>query len=122
MPGIKLLTNLDPKKCLKVAWRTAQDMGYSLSPIEETSKRFGATKGNLLMNLIAGPLAPRSAFEITVESYSDTNEVSLETNQPWITSGAIGVSRVRKRADELLDAIGRAIENEGGAIQGRKEY
>ena len=122
MPGIKLLTNLEPVKCLKAAWRTAQDMGYSISPIEETSKRFSANKGNLFMNLIAGPLAPRSSFEITVESYRSANEISIETNQPWFTSGAIGVSKVRKRADELLDAIAKAIEDEGGAIQGRKEY
>ncbi len=122
MPGIKLLTNLDPKTCLKIAWRTAQDLGYSLSPIEDSSKRFSAAKGNLLISLLAGPLAPRSSFEITVESYRDANEVSVETNQPWITSGAIGVSKVRRRADELLDAIAAAIEGEGGIIQGRKEY
>ena len=32
MPGLKLLTKLDAEKCIKIAWRAAQDQGYSLAP------------------------------------------------------------------------------------------
>jgi hypothetical protein len=122
MPGMKLLTKFDPQTCLKVAWRIAQDQGYSLTPIDETSKRFTASKGSALANLLGGFLAPQCVFQVTVEQYPDTNEVSLERNEPWLSSGKIGVSKVKKQADELFAAIASAIEKAGGTITERKEF
>jgi hypothetical protein len=122
MPGVKLLTKLDPPTCLKIAWRSAQNLGYSLTPIEECSKRFTATKGNLLMSALAGSLAPRCHFEIAVEAYPDAVEVMLERNTPWLTSGAGGVTKVNRQAEELMQSIACAIEKAGGAILERKEF
>ena len=122
MPGTKLLTRHDPRSCLRVAWRAAQDLGYSLTAIDDSSKSFTATKGNAVVGLLAGPLAPHCRFEITVEPYSDANEVILVRNAPWLTSGSVGVNRIKARADELIDAIARAIERDGGAIQERREF
>ncbi len=121
MPGFKLLTHHDPQTCLKVAWRTAQDMGYSLTPIEDCSKRFTATKGNALLSML--PLmSPQCVFYVVVESYPDANEVVVERNEPWLASGAIGVSRVKRAAEELVGAIACAIEKAGGTIRERKEF
>lgn len=122
MPGFKLLTPLDPPTCLKIAWRNAQDLGYSVTPIDDCSKRFTATKGSLIGNLLGGFLAPQCVFEVTTETYPDTNEVSIERNEPWLSSGKIGVSKVKRQAEELTAAIACAIEKAGGKITDRKEY
>lgn len=122
MPGMKLLTTFDAQTCLKVAWRAAQDLGYSLTPIEDSSKRFTATKGSALANLLGGFLAPQCVFQVTIEQYPDSNELSLERNEPWLSSGKIGVSKVKKQADELFAAMVSAIEKAGGTIADRKEY
>lgn len=122
MPGIKLLTNLAAPTCLKTAWRTAQDLGYSLTPIEDNSKRFTATKGNAIVAIIAGALAPHCAFQISVQTYGDANELVLEVNKPWLTGGAVGVARVARQAQELLGAIITGIEKEGGKALETKEF
>jgi len=122
MAGLKILTKLDPQTCLKVAWRTAQDLGFSLPPFEECVKRFTVTKGNALMSIIAGAFSPHCVFEISVAAYGDANEVVLEKNKPWLISGAVGVGKVNRQAEELMRAIGCAIEKEGGTILERKEF
>src|SRR4051794_24241091 len=104
MPGIKLLTKLDPAICLKAAYRAAQDLGFSLTPIDDAPKRFTATKGNVLVSMIAGPFAPHCHFEISAQTYADANEVVLEKNTPWLTTGSVGVSKVKKQAEELMQA------------------
>ena len=122
MPGIKLLTKLDPHTCLKAAYRAAQDLGFSLTPIDDASRRFTATKGNVLVSIIAGPFAPHCHFEISTAAYADANEVVLEKNTPWLTTGAVGVGKVKKQADDLMQAIAAGIEKEGGTILDRKEF
>jgi hypothetical protein len=122
MPGIKLLTKLDPPTCLKAAYRAAQDLGFSLTPMGASCKHFTATKGSALMSMIAGPFAPHCHFEISAEAYADANEVVLEKNTPWLTTGSVGVSKVKKQADDLMAAIACAIEKEGGSVLERKEY
>ena len=117
MAGIKLLTKLDPQTCLKIAWRMAQDLGFSLTPLDESARRFSATKGSIL----AGPFAPPCHFEISVASYSDANEIILEKNNPWLT-GAIGVGKVNRQAEDLISAIAAAIEKEGSTTLERKEF
>jgi hypothetical protein len=119
--GLKLLTNMDPQLCLKLAWRTAQDRGYALTPLGECAKRFTASKGNILIGVLAGAFAPHCVFQIGVEAYPDANELILEMNSPWI-SGAVGLRKVRSQAEELMQAIACAIEKEGAAILERKEF
>lgn len=124
MPGMKLLTKHNPKTCLKIAWRIAQDLGYALTPpaLDDCAKTFLAEKGNVFFSMLAGPLAPHCRFRISVESYADANELVLDKNVPWLTSGAVGVGRVHRQAEELLNAITCAIENDGGTIIARKEF
>jgi hypothetical protein len=119
--GLKLLTNMDPQLCLKLAWRTAQDIGYSLTPLGECSTRFTASKGNSLIGVLAGALAPHCVFEVAVATYPDANELILEMNTPYL-SGAAGVRKVRRQADELLQAVACAIEKEGASVLERKEF
>jgi hypothetical protein len=123
MAGLKLRTKLESAKCLKVAWRTAQDLGYSLTPIDDGSKSFTATKGSLLTSMLAGSLlAPYCYFQISTTIYADFNEVVLEKNKPWLTSGAVGVGRVNRQAEDLIGAIAGAIEKEGGSILEKKAF
>jgi hypothetical protein len=120
--GLKLLTNMDPQLCIKLAWRTAQDRGYALPPLDDCARRFTASKGNgLLGMLLAGALAPHCVFEIAVEAYPDANELVLQMNSPWV-SGAAGIRKVKRQADELLQAIACAIEKEGAKVLERKEF
>jgi hypothetical protein len=122
MPGTKILTRLDAATCLKAAWRAAQDLSFSLTPIEDGAKRFTATKGSAVVALLAGAFAPHCVFDVSVETYADANELVLEKNKPWLSSGTKGVAKVNRQAEELLNAIVRAIEKEGGAILERKEF
>jgi hypothetical protein len=122
MAGIKLLTKLDAEVCLKLAWRAAQDLGFTLTPLGAEVKRFTATKGNALIGMIAGALAPYCDFQISIETYPDANEIVLHKNKPWLTGGKVGVGKVDRQAEELLIAITRAIECEGSAVVGRKEF
>lgn len=122
MPGLKLRTKHEARTCLKLAWRTAQNLGYSLTPIDDASKRFTATKGNVLVSLLGGLFPPRCDFQISIESYSDANELVLERNTPQLTGGAMGVSRVHQRAEELLDAIASDIEGDGGTILEKRKF
>ena len=121
MAGMKLLTKTDAQLCLKLAFRAAQDLGFSVTPIEDTSKRFTATKGSALLSAVAGPFAPHCDFQISVEIYPDMNEIIFEMNKPWLTSGAVGVRKVKDQGEELVRAIASAIEKNGGAIMERKE-
>ena len=100
--GLKLLTNMDAQTCVKLAWRTAQDQGYALTPLSDCTKRFTASKGNIVIGMLAGSLAPRCVFEVVVESYPDANELVLEMNSPWLSSGLGGVRKIRRQADEFL--------------------
>src|SRR5260370_40940902 len=113
---------MDPQLCLKLAWRAAQDRGYALTPLGECAKRFTATKGNILIGVLAGALAPRCVFEIAAEAYPDANELVLEMNSPWLSGGIGGGRKVRRQADELMQAIACAIEKEGGIVLDRKEF
>jgi hypothetical protein len=72
--------------------------------------------------MLAGALAPRCVFQIGVETYPDANELVLQTDLPWLSSGIGGVRRVRKSAEELVRAIACVIEQEGGTILERKEF
>jgi hypothetical protein len=121
MPGFKLLTTFDPQTCLKVAWRTAQDHGFSLTPIEGCSTRFTATKGNGLLSVVPF-MPPRCVLDVYVASYPDANELVVERNEPWLTSGKIGVSKVKRQAEELFNQIACAVEKAGGSIAERKEF
>jgi len=122
MPGIKLLTKLDGATCLKLAWRAAQDLGFTLTPLGAEVKRFTATKGNALIGMLAGALAPYCVFNVSIETYPDANEIVLEKNKPWLSGGKLGVGKVDRQAEDLLDAITRAIEGEGGSVLERKEF
>ncbi|MBI2805656.1 MAG: hypothetical protein HYX68_11820 [Planctomycetes bacterium] len=122
MPGTKLLTKLDAATGLRLAWRTAQDLGYSLTPLGEGANRFTATKGSMLGSFLAGALAPYCAFEISTGSYSDANEIILEKNSPGLLIGKMGLNKVNRQADELIAAIVNAIEREGGTILERKDF
>lgn len=122
MAGLKLLTKLEPQMCLKLAWRTAQDAGYAVTRIEESSKRFKATKGSALVAALAGAFAPHCDFEIAVEGYPDATEVMLVMNKPWLITGVSGVAKIGRQADELVQAIARAIETAGGTVSERKEF
>src|SRR5437667_6043664 len=110
------MTKLDAPTCLKAAWRTAQDLGYSLTPIDDCAKRFTATKGNLLLSVLPFGVAPQCVFQISVAAYPDGNELILERNEPWLRGGAIAVGKVTRQAEELFTAIACAIEKAGGAV------
>ena len=72
--GLKLLTNMDAQLCLKLAWRTAQDLGYSLTPLGDCAKRFTASKGNIVLGRWPG------RWRRTASSRSRWNRIPTPTS------------------------------------------
>ena len=122
MAGLKLLTDLDLYECIKLAWRSAQDQGYSIPPLSDGDSRFTATKGSLVVGALAGALAPYCRFDITATAYPDANEVVLQKNKPWLTAGLGGVRTVNRQAADLMQAIVSAIQKAGGKILDLRDF
>ena len=117
MAGLKLVTDLDANSLLKLAYRAAQDHGFSVAKIADD--RFSAKRGNALFGLAA--ISAHCDFIISVETYDKEAELVLERNSPWWT-GAIGVSRVTNRAQDLMKTFGEAVRLAGRRVIRETEF
>lgn len=126
MAGHKIMTDLEPTKALRAAWRAAQDQGFVLAPnpLPDDAQTFVAHKGNRWLNVLGGNLfTPHCRFKVSVERYDRGNEVVLETETAaTVTTGAIGARRIVRQAVELADAVARALQTDGGQVLERKEF
>jgi hypothetical protein len=119
MAGIKLVTDADPEQGLQMAWRTAQDLGFALTPIADGT--FQASKGHLVWSILVGPAAPHCQFKLSAHRYADgTTDLVLERNGAW-TSGLLGLRRIKREADALMDKVAEAVQQNGGKVIERKE-
>jgi len=120
MAGIKLVTDMAPDRLVQLAWRTAQDLAFKLTPIKDAA--FEATKGHALWSLVAGAAALRCDFRLSAHQYPDgTTDLMLERNGSWLTGGMVNQRRARAEADALMQKIGEAIAQAGGNVIERKE-
>jgi len=117
MPGLKFTTNLDGETLFKLAFRRAQDMGYTVRATGE--RAFSATMGNVALSLLA--LSSHCDFRISIEAYDDGHELVLERNSPWLL-GAIGVARVKSNARDLCQGIKDEVAARGGKVTNEKEF
>lgn len=122
MAGLKVVTDLQPDKALRSAWRAAQEQGFSLTSAGLDVPRFEARKGHVIISHFLGPLAPYRHFNVSVEPEARGSAVILDKTLPWITTGLVGVGRVHRHADDLMDAIVAAIEHDGGSVLERKDF
>lgn len=126
MAGHKIMTDLEPPKALRTAWRAAQDQGFALTPapLPEDAHDFTAHKGSRWLNMLGGNLfTPHCRFKVSVERYDRGTEVVLETaSAATVMTGAIGARRIGRQAAELADAVAQALQADGGRIIERKEY
>jgi hypothetical protein len=119
MTGIKLVTNVEPDKGLQLAWRAAQDLGFDLTPIQDST--FEASKGRAIWSILVGPAAPHCRFKLSAHAYPDgTTDLVLERNSAW-TSGLIGLRRIKGEATALMDKVAQAVQHSGGQVVERKE-
>ncbi len=119
MAGIKLVTNAEPDVVLQTAWRTAQDLGFRLTPIQDGT--FSASKGRAIWSLVAGAAAPHCAFTLSARRYGDAEtDLMLDMHVGW-TAGMIGKRRIWGEADALMQQVAEAIEKQGGKVIERKE-
>ena len=119
MAGIKLVTDMDPETALQLAWRAAQDLRFTLTPIADGS--FCASKGHAIWSILVGPAAPHCQFKIAAQKYPDgTTDLVLERNSA-VTSGLLGRRRISGEADALMQKIADAVQQNGGTIIERKE-
>jgi hypothetical protein len=119
MAGIKLVIDMEPEKSLKLAWRVAQDMAFELTPIKDLA--FQASKGHFLWSMLAGAAAPHCKFNFSAHRYDDgTTDVMLERNGA-LTSGLLGLRRIKTEADALMQKLAEAIQQNGGKVIERKE-
>jgi hypothetical protein len=119
MAGLKFTTDLDAESLYKIAYRRAQDMGFTVREAGESA--FTAKSGNMALSIAVGALSVYCDFRLSIEEYDDGNELVLERNTPWWT-GMIGVSRVKNRANELMKNIKDEVELRGGRILREKEF
>jgi hypothetical protein len=119
MPGLKFTTNLDPDSLYKIAFRHAQDLGYTVRDLG--GRAFSATAGNAALNVLSGALHVHCDFRVAIHQYDDGNELVLERNAPWWT-GMIGVSRVKSKAAELIGKIKEEVHLRGCSLMREKEF
>jgi hypothetical protein len=116
MPVVKLVTDLDPDRALRSAWRAGQEQGYTLTLAGLDVRKFEARSGHFLLSHLAGPLAPHCRFNVSIEPCDRGSEILLDGAEPWLMTGLVGARRVRRRAGELMDAIAAAIQQDGGTV------
>jgi hypothetical protein len=117
MPGLKFTTNLDAESLFKSAFRRAQDQGYTVRATGD--RAFAATSGNMALSVLA--VSSYCDFRVSVEKYDDGNELVLERNSPWLL-GAVGVGRVKSKAQELFKNLKDEVAQRGGQIRNEKEF
>ena len=111
MPGIKFATTAPAEVAIKTAYRTAQDLGYSVQ--EAGSLRLRARRGNVALR---APRARAPADDLLrlpalrFRKYDRDNELIIEWASIWWT-GFVGARQDEKRlAAKLLESIGDALE------------
>ena len=117
MPGLKFSTNLDADSLYKLAFRRAQDAGYTVRDLGNNA--FSATMGSMALSVLA--VSSYCDFRLSVEKYGDGNELVLERNSPWML-GKIGVARVKAKADALFRNIKEETVVRGGKVISEKEF
>jgi len=119
MAGIKIVTDMDPETALQLAWRAAQDLSFTLTPIAGGS--FCASKGHSILSFLVGPAAPHCQFKIAAQKYPDgSTDLVLERNNAWM-SGRIGLRRIMAEAEALMQKAAEAIETNGSKVKERRE-
>ena len=114
MAGIKLVVDLEPETALQLAWRAAQDLSFTLTPVQDGA--FEAKKGHLVWSMLAGPAATHCHFKIAAHRYVDrTTDLVLERNSAW-TSGLLGRRHINAEADALMQRVAEAIGQNGGKV------
>jgi hypothetical protein len=119
MPGLKFTCDLDAEALYKIAFRRAQDLGFTVRAADD--RAFVATSGSLPLSFVVGAFVAYCDFRVDVEEYEDGNELVLERNTPW-WAGMIGVSRVKAKANQLVQNIKDEVELRGGKVTREKTF
>jgi hypothetical protein len=118
MAGIKLVTDMDLDTAVQLAWRAAQDLSFTLTPVQGGA--FQASKGSLVASILVGSAAPRCAFKIAAKKYVDgTTDLVLARNSGW-PCGLLGMRRINAEAEALMQKVADAIQQNGGKVIERK--
>mgnify|MGYP000160611461 CR=1 FL=1 len=106
-PGNVLVTNAAASQALATVQGAAHSLGFRM---QQTSPwTFQAQKGSLAAGIFLGAFIAYCNFGVTIAQMPDgMTAISIVRNRPWWT-GAIGVMRVKKRADELGNAVGQGL-------------
>ena len=119
MAAILIVTNAPPEYLRDASLSISQDTGFSTAPLADWS--FAAQQGSLAMSLLFGAFIAYCDFKIHIVGPGDgTTQLVLERNNPWWT-GLIGVGRVKRRANDLMNAIMLQLSSQGISILDRRE-
>jgi hypothetical protein len=119
MAAILIVTNAQPELARDMSVQIAQSMGYSTQQIADWS--FAVQQGNLVASIFLGAFIAYCDFKLHVSGPGDgTVHIVLERNNPWWT-GYIGCSRVKGRANDLMNAIHNTLGQQGYAILDRRD-
>lgn len=120
MPGTAYITMMEPDHALRLAHEVATNMDFTVQRCADW--QLEVRRGSLVASIFVGAFVAYCDFRLTVVMPGDgTTHLVLERNSPWWT-GFIGVSRVKRAAQELADALGNAIHGAGGQILSRQEF
>lgn len=120
MAGHAYVTTTNPETLEQAAINVAGSMGFGVKPVGPGA--LAVTKGSLVASIFVGAFVAYCEFRVNVSVAPDgTSHLVLERNSPWWT-GVIGVSRVKKRARELADAIGNELIRLGVQIVARNDF
>ncbi len=107
MAGVDFVVRGAEEEVLATVGEAAR--GEEFAVAMEPDGRLAARRGNFALSIVLGAFIAYCDFKFTLApAGSDTVRLSLVRNNPWWT-GLIGISRVKKAATRLADAVQRAL-------------
>src|SRR4051812_44725372 len=117
MAGTTILTDLPPKRALKVVRGAAEELNFTVTRVDDLELKL--ERGSFVLSLIAGAFVVYCDFRVTVEEGRRKVRIDVERNSPW-WGGMIAVMRTKNAAKELCDLIEEDIEEAEGTVYGRE--
>lgn len=121
MPGIRLVTNLAPRDALETAAAVARRLGYA---VRSEGSDLIVRKGNPVVGLLLGALFPYTDLRVFVsQALHGKATLTVQRNEPsGLLAGQIAVSQVRRRNEELADAVAETIQQNSGEVYAREAF
>jgi hypothetical protein len=121
MAGIILVTNLDAAAVMQAVKKVARRHDFTVADVNESE--VSLQKGSRIAGVLLGAFFPFCDFRAVARTNADkTVELDIEHNSPRVTSGSMGVKRVKAQAQELADKVAEEIVAQRGEVLRRDVF